>query len=65
MKRIIIIITAIFFQCSPVIYSNESFFYEDPEIYHVSIYGDTTKLNKSYLSILKIDSLNNQWKLKN
>lgn len=48
-------------RCSPVIYPKESFFYEEPEIYHVSIYGDTTQLNFSDVKILQIDSLKSKY----
>lgn len=61
MKRAIIIIAALLFQCTPAIYPKESFFYEETEIYHASTIGDTTLLNFSDVKILQIDSLKSKY----
>jgi len=57
MKKPILLLALFTIGCAPIIYPKESFFYEEPEIYHVSTIGDTTLLSFSDLKILRIDSL--------
>ena len=47
----------IFFAMSCKVVRNESFHYQDKEVYHVNYKSDTTLLNWSDLKVLQIDSL--------
>ena len=57
---ILIIILILMFRCK-VVHPQEQFIYDNEEIYHISIYNDTTELNWSDLSVLQIDSLERQY----
>lgn len=58
MKALLLLTLIILFSCiSPKAFQSEGFYIEQEKIYHYSIYGDTTLIDKRDAVILRNDTL--------